>query len=70
MTSVCWRVSRLVARQRHQPCVAARLLCLPRQGGAATKTDTRAEVLRDSTTDPPVDFVLRIVAALRAKPKA
>ena len=38
------------------------------QTGAAFKTETRTELLRDAQP-PHVEFVLRIAAALGAKPK-
>lgn len=38
-----------------------------RASGAAYKTDTSTEILRDPHYD--VDFVLRVAAALRDKPK-
>lgn len=37
------------------------------ESGAASKLDTSTEILQ--TSNPPVQFVLRVTAALRDKPK-
>lgn len=39
------------------------------QSGAAFRTETRTELVRDAAQPTVIEFVLRVAAALKAKPK-